>query len=164
MLLAIAWLVPFAVHLIPWAGARPLGAYLMPMFWTAFVAAYFYGARVGLLVGLFAPVTNEIVTGLPEWKSLMVPCVELVVFVFAVTLVVRRWPRFILLAPLGYLAAKLLSTVLRFVSSEFSDVGACVTHFVNSSARTWTGLIALMLINAALVKFYPKQSETKAAR
>ena len=40
-LLFVAWLVPFAVHLVPWSGDRPLGAYLLPMFWTAFVAVYF---------------------------------------------------------------------------------------------------------------------------
>ena len=41
------------VHLIPWTGARPIGAYLLPMFWTAFVATYLFGSRIGALVGVF---------------------------------------------------------------------------------------------------------------
>src|SRR4051812_38931439 len=68
VLLALAWLIPFAVHLVPWSGLRPLGAYLLPMFWTAFVALYFFGPGLGLMVGLFAPVLNLLVTGLPAWK------------------------------------------------------------------------------------------------
>ena len=58
VLLALAWLVPFAIHLVPWSGGRPLGAYLLPVFWTMLVAVYFYGPVSGLLVGLFAPVLN----------------------------------------------------------------------------------------------------------
>src|SRR4051812_50155412 len=65
VLLALAWAVPFLVHLIPSSGARPLGVYLLPMFWTAFVAVYFYGAVMGLAVGLVAPAINLMVTGLP---------------------------------------------------------------------------------------------------
>ncbi len=38
ILMLVAWLVPFLVHLVPWAGPRPLGVYLLPAFWTAFVA------------------------------------------------------------------------------------------------------------------------------
>jgi len=48
VLAVVAWLVPFLVHLIPWAGARPLGVYMLPVFWTTFVAVYFYGALAGL--------------------------------------------------------------------------------------------------------------------
>src|SRR3954468_12358158 len=65
ILLATAWLVPFLVHLLPWSGHRPLGVYLLPVFWTTFVALYFRGAWLGLLVGLVTPVINLAVTGLP---------------------------------------------------------------------------------------------------
>lgn len=70
-LLAVAWLVPLAVHLVPWSGERPFEAYLQPMFWATFVAAYFYGGRIGLLVGLFALAANLLVTGLPASKFLV---------------------------------------------------------------------------------------------
>ena len=81
ILLTLAWLVPFLVHLVPWAGARPLGAYLLPMFWATFAAVYLYGAGTGLLVGLFAPAVNLLVTGLPAWRSFGSTALELVVFV-----------------------------------------------------------------------------------
>jgi hypothetical protein len=156
LLLALAWLIPFVVHLLPWAGERPLGAYLLPMFWATFVAVYFYGAGIGLLVGLFAPVANLLVTGLPAWKFLTVLSFELVLFTLVSALVMRRWPRLFLLAPLGYLVAKAGSTMLQSVTSAFGDIGAPVSFLANSVAGGLAGLLVLAAINAALVKFYAK--------
>ncbi|MDB6115969.1 MAG: hypothetical protein JWQ62_2914, partial [Lacunisphaera sp.] len=47
ILLAAAGLVPFLVHLLPWSGHRPLGVYVLPVFWTTFIALYFRGAGLG---------------------------------------------------------------------------------------------------------------------
>src|SRR3954467_6970631 len=80
VLLALAWAAPFLLHLVPWSGARPLGVYLLPMFWTTFVAVYLYGGVMGLAVGLFAPAVNLIVTGLPAGKQVGESMLELIVF------------------------------------------------------------------------------------
>ncbi len=158
VLLALAWLVPFLVHLAPWSGARPLGAYLLPMFWATFVAVYFYGAGAGLLTGLFAPAVNLLVTGLPAWKFLSVLSFELAVFAVLLAWAVRRRPQLWLLAPLGYLAAKTASTLLQSATPVFGDIGAPVRFFANSVAGGAAGLAVLAAINFALVKFYPKDS------
>ena len=156
VLLALAWLVPFLVHLAPWAGARPLGAYLLPMFWATFVAVYFYGAGAGLLTGLFAPAINLLLTGLPAWKFFSVMSLELVIFALVLTWAVRRAPRFWLLAPLGYLVAKTGSTLVQAATPVFGDVGAPGRFFLHAVAGGAAGLVALGLLNLALVKFYPK--------
>ena len=156
VLLAIAWLVPFLVHLVPWSGARPLGAYLLPMFWATFIAVYFHGAGAGLLTGLFAPAINLLVTGLPAWKFLSVLSFELAVFALVLTWAVRRTPRFWLLAPLGYLVAKTASVLLQSATPVFGDIGAPARFFATSVAGGAAGLAVLAGINFALVKFYPK--------
>ena len=158
VLLAVAWLVPFLVHLAPWSGARPLGAYLLPMFWATFVAVYFYGVAGGLLTGLFAPAINLLVTGLPAWKFFSVISFELVIFAVVMTWAVRRAPRFWLLAPLGYLVAKTASTVLQSITPVFGAIGAPADFFLASLIGGVAGLAVLALINFALVKFYPKES------
>jgi hypothetical protein len=158
VLLFIAWLIPFAVHLAPWAGARPLGAYLLPMFWATFIAVYFYGLGAGLLTGLFAPAVNLLVTGLPAWKFLSVMSLELVIFAVVTTWVVRRAPRFWLLAPLGYLVAKTGSTLLQSATPVFGDIGAPARFFATSVAGDAAGLVMLAVINLGLVKFYPKSA------
>ena len=81
ILLAVAGLVPFLVHLLPWSGHRPLGVYLLPVFWTTFVAVYFRGPFIGLLVGLVTPVINLLVTGLPVSTSLIAMSLEIAFFV-----------------------------------------------------------------------------------
>ncbi len=156
VLLFIAGLIPFAVHLVPWAGARPLGAYLLPMFWATFVAVYFYGAGAGLLTGLFAPAVNLLVTGLPAWKFLSVMSLELVVFAVATAWAVRRFPRFWLLAPLGYGVAKVASTLVQAVTPALGAIGSPGDFFVRSLAGVTPGLLVLAVVGGLLVKFYPK--------
>ncbi|MCX6954867.1 MAG: hypothetical protein NTV51_22140 [Verrucomicrobia bacterium] len=162
VLLALAWLVPFAIHLAPWSGSKPLGAYLLPMFWATFVGAYLFGARLGVVVGLFGSVVNLLVTGLPAWKFLSVMSFELVVFAVVTGWAVRRLPRLVLIAPLGYLLAKLASTGLQLATPVFGDIGAPGDFLLSSLGRGAAGLIVLAAINAALVWFYPKTSRDGA--
>jgi hypothetical protein len=68
VLLALAWLIPLAIHLVPWSGARPLGAYLLPMFWATFVAVYFFGAGLGVVVGLLGGVIGYAIL-LRAWRD-----------------------------------------------------------------------------------------------
>lgn len=156
VLLLVAWLVPFLVHLIPWTGERPLGAYLLPMFWATFVAVYLYGAGAGLLTGLFGPAVNLLLTGLPAWKFLSVLSFELALFAAGLAVAVRLMPRFWLLAPLGYLVAKTASTLLQSVAPVFGDIGAPLRFFANSVSGGLAGLLVLAAINFALVRLYPK--------
>ena len=55
VLVVVAWLVPFLVHLVPWGGARPLGVYLLPVFWTTFLAGFVFGALPRRALGLVGP-------------------------------------------------------------------------------------------------------------
>ncbi len=163
VLLAVAWLVPFAVHLVPWSGARPLGAYLLPMFWTTLVATYFYGARLGVVVGLFAPLINLIVTGLPLLAFVATMSAELTVFAGLFALGVRRWPRFVLIAPVAYLGGRLGSTAVLAMMGRFTDFDAATAAVTRALVGGMPGLIVLTAIHAALVWFYPKARDEAAA-
>jgi hypothetical protein len=157
-LLLVAGLLPFLIHLLPWSGARPLGAYLLPMFWTTFVAAYFYGPKIGVLVGLFAPTLNLVITGLPTWKFLGLMSVELTVFALVTAWAVRRIPRFILVAPLGYLVARLAVTTLQIALGVVEDAGPPLAFLAQVVLGSLVGLVVLSAINGALVRFYPKRA------
>src|SRR5512141_2305160 len=93
-LLVAAWLVPLLVHLLPWSGPRPLGAYLLPVFWTTFLAVYFRGALLGLLVGLVTPVINLLFAGLPALASTSPLGLEVAGFVLVAAWLLRRRPGF----------------------------------------------------------------------
>lgn len=160
LLLALAWLIPFLVHLVPWANPRPLGAYLLPMFWATFIAVYFYGLTGGLLTGLFGPAVNLLVTGLPAWRFFGAMSLELVVFVLATTSLVLRAPRFWLWAPLGYFVAKTLMALLLSASTVVGSADVAGHFFSHLLVGGAAGLVVLTLINAALVKYYPKTFAT----
>lgn len=154
LLLAVAWLVPFAVHLLPWAGEVPLGAHLLPMFWTAFVAVYLFGLRMGLLVGLFAPALNLALTGLPAASRLGWLGLEVTVFVLFAWWCVRRRSGWWLVAPLGYLVAKLAVAGLQtFRAAAAGELWAAVPAAL---LQALPGLGVLAAVNFALVRLHPR--------
>jgi len=157
LVFAVAAVTPMLVHLLPTWDAAPLGAHLLPMFWMTFVAVYLYGAGVGALAGLAAPLVNLLLTGLPAWKYLGVLSCELVVFALATAWAVKRFPRVWLLAPLGYLLAKIFSTLMQAATSVFGDIGTPLVFFKQSILTALAGLLVLAVINVVCVKLAPKR-------
>lgn len=158
ILLATAWLVPFLVHLIPWAGPRPLGVYVLPAFWTTFVAVYFYGALPGLAIGLVTPLLNLAVTGLPAWSAVGMMGLELTFFVLAVAWLMMAWPRFWFAAPVAWLAAKGALLAILALLPTFDSADHPFQHLVRSTQNGLAGLGMLAVIHWMLVAFYPKTS------
>ena len=159
VLLVLAWAVPFAAHLVPWSGERPLGAYLLPMMWTTLVAVYFFGAWTGLVTALCAPAINLIVTGLPAWPRVGFASFELVVFVAVMAFAICRWPRAVWLAPIGYIVAKLCTAGLQ---SALGDAGVSVSSLQSSFTRAMAGMIVLAAMHVALGRFFPKPAAGKS--
>lgn len=162
VLMAVAWLVPFLVHLIPWAGPRPLGVHLLPAFWTAFVAVYVYGFGTGALVALVVPFANFCTTGLPALERTGLMTVELVAFVGFAALLVNRWPALRLAAPLAWLPAKLLAIAVQWAFPVFDYTRNPVDHFVGSTSNSLAGLGVLLALNLALVQLLPKDRDWDA--
>lgn len=159
VLVAVAWLVPFLVHLIPWGGARPLGVYVLPVFWTTFLAVYFHGALPGLAVGLVTPLVNLAFTGLPALRMAGNMGLEVAFFVGAAALLAGRWPAFWLTAPLAWVVAKALALAVQFLVPAFDYSGQPVQHLLRSTQNGLAGLAVLAAINVLLVVFYPKRDE-----
>lgn len=156
VLLVLAWLVPMAVHLVPWAGARPLGAHLLPMFWAAFAAVYLFGLRTGLLVGLFAPALNLALTGLPALGRLGPLACEITVFVALVWWLMRRGRTPWYLAPLGYVVAKVASALLLVANGgAAASAGSALPA---SLLAALPGLAVLAGVQLGLARLYPRAS------
>ena len=156
VLLVAAWLVPLLVHLLPWSGPRPLGVYLLPVFWTTFLAVYFRGALTGLLVGLVTPVINLLFTGLPALASTFPMSLEVAGFVLVAALLLRRWSGFPLTAPLAWVGGKALALAVLFFVPGLGHTGDLLPHLSHSTGNGLAGLAVLAAINALLVFFRPK--------
>ncbi len=159
VLVVVAWLVPFLVHLVPWGGARPLGVYVLPVFWTTFLAVYFYGALPGLAIGLVAPLVNIAFTGLPALRMAGNMGMEVAFFVGAAALLAGRWPACWLAAPLAWVAAKALVIAVQFLVPAFEYAGQPFQHLLRSTQNGLAGLAVLAAINVLLVVFYPQTDE-----
>ncbi|HLP26560.1 MAG TPA: hypothetical protein VK477_12845 [Acidobacteriota bacterium] len=162
VLMVVAWLVPFLVHLVPWSGPRPLGVHMLPAFWTAFVAVYLYGGGVGVLVALVVPVVNTLTTGLPVSDRVLAMSVELIAYVALAALAVRRWPSLRLVAPLAWLPAYALSLGGQWAVPTFGYARDPIAHFGGTLANVWPGLVVLFVVNTVLVRLLPKDADWDA--
>lgn len=158
-LMAVAWLVPFLVHLVPWTGTRPLGVHLLPAFWTAFVAVYLFGGVTGLLIALVVPVTNLIATGLPALERTGLMTVELAAFVGFGALLVKHWPSLRLNAALAWVPARIVTILVQWAVPSFNYSRDPVEHFFGSMSSSLAGLGVLIAVNVALVALLPKDRD-----
>jgi len=159
VLLAVAALVPFLVHLLPWSGPRPLGVYVLPVFWTTFVAVYFRGAALGLAVGLVTPLISVLLTGLPVATSISAMSLEIAFFVPVAAWAVVRAPGFRFWAPVAWVAAKAAAIGVQMLIPAFHETEGFLSHLGRSAQNGLAGLVVLAVINVLLVSFYPKPEE-----
>jgi hypothetical protein len=162
VLMVVAWLVPFLIHLLPWAGPRPLGAHLLPAFWTAFVAVYLYGFSIGAFVALVVPVTNLLTTGLPVSNRTALMTVELIAFVGFAALLLRRWPGLRSVAVLAWLPARAVAVATEWALPIFQSARNPVDQFTGSLVNGVWGLAVLLAVNVALVHLLPKDQDWDA--
>ncbi|MFI5337352.1 MAG: hypothetical protein ACHQ5A_11245, partial [Opitutales bacterium] len=137
----------------------PLGVALLPGFWTAFVAVYFFGARIGLPVALVTPAVNLLTTGLPAWEQVGTMSLELTAYVLLVAVLVHRWPRFRLTAPLAYLPAKAATIAIVWALPFFHEARPPLLHLGQAVVNGAAGLGVLLLLNVALVRLAPRESD-----
>ncbi len=147
VLLAAAWLVPVLVHLIPWHGERPLGVYLLPVFWTALVAVQVYGLGFALLVGLVTPVINLALTGLPALGRIGPMALEVTVFVGVAAVLARKAPWSFLAGPLAYAAGKAVTIGVQWLVPAFEYHRPPLEHWLCSLQNGLAGLLVLLAIN-----------------
>ena len=151
MLLVAAWLVPFLVHLVPWHGERPLGVYLLPVFWTTLVAVRVYGIGFALVVGLVTPLVNLALTGLPAAARIGPMALEVVGFVLVAGWLARKAPRFFLAAPAAYATGKALAIGVQWAVPAFDYTRDPAAHLLASLQNGLAGLVILTLLNLGLM-------------
>ncbi|WP_157972063.1 hypothetical protein [Pleomorphovibrio marinus] len=153
LLMVTALLLPFLIHLIPTQSGIPIGAYLLPMFYVPFLALVLYRFNAALIIALLAPLANFLLTGNPNWGFLAILTLEVVVFtLFAWKILNSRFGWFA--APMAIIGAKIVSTCLLWIVPLLET--APITYFVSSVSNGVTGIMILLLLNLAVIRFYKK--------
>ncbi len=104
--------LPMLVHLLPYGGAVPLGAKLLPLFYAPLIALLWGRWQEALVAGLLVPGLNYLLTGLPAPAMVAVLTVDLMLFVLVARVLLARKPFHWLAAPIAYVVAKLFSSCL----------------------------------------------------
>ena len=152
VLLAIACILPFLIHLIPPVQGTPVGAILLPMFYIPFIAVVFFSLPVGVIIAALAPLINFLITGNPQWQILVVLSFELIIFALIAHRLLQVKGIAWLAAPLSYMLTKVVSSVLLFVIPLVGGVEPA-QFFMNSVSNAWPGLIVLAIINIVVLRY-----------
>ena len=139
-------LLPIVVHLVPFNGPIPLGAFLLPMFLAPLVAA-FHLSPVGLIFAAFtAPLINHALTGMPSSAMLPGLTAELLLFSLFVWWLHQRLPRIIGISVLALLSAKLTVWTVGWILGS----GISLTPALFSILRATPGVLMLLLVEFLL--------------
>ncbi|MGB7876142.1 MAG: hypothetical protein WBL25_17295 [Anaerolineales bacterium] len=146
-------LLPIIVHLIPFPGIQPLGAYLLPMFVAPLVAA-FYVSPVGLiLAAILAPMINNALTGMPQAPLLYFVTSELIVFSIIVFWIVQKEKTFLGFSALAFLVAKIVVMVPRIlILSDGFDLPV-VGQNLTGLAISIPGILILFAVERLLLRW-----------
>ena len=144
-------LLPILVHLIPFSGKTPLGAYLLPMFIAPLVSA-FYLSPAGLVAAcLIGPPLNYVLTGMPDLTVLPTLIPELTIFSLIILWMIRNKASFIGISTLAFVSAKFVSFAIKsiFLAKGFSLImfGA----FITGLATSLPGLLILFILERVLI-------------
>jgi hypothetical protein len=146
IMLAISVIMPVMVHMVPSFSAVPIGAMLIPMFYTPLIAIILFRPHMAIIAGLFSPLLNSLLTGNPTTEKILILTFELVLFSLIAYLIQRRWRYFCGAAVLAYVTTVLIvSCMLR--SLDF---------FLSTIANSFVGIIILFLLNIILLQFDDK--------
>ncbi|WP_194774659.1 hypothetical protein [Pararhodonellum marinum] len=155
LVLIIAVLIPFLIHLAPPYLGVPVGAYLLPLFYIPFIALLWYGWRVALPVALLAPLLNFLLTGNPDWGWISILTLELTLFVCISYLLMTQKEVKWMAAPLAYLGSVYLSSMLLFFYPIVG--GNPVAFFLDTVMNGIPGICILLLLNVLLINIHPKK-------
>lgn len=148
--LGLMWLVPFLIHLIPFSGAIPLGARLLPIFYAPLLAAWLFNPIVGIASSLLMPFINHAFTGMPAFNVAVMLSVELGIFSLILIICKNRCPRLPLLAPFAVIVGKIVSALLLFII-PLAPLSPWA-YFTSSVFNAIPGLLVLLAINLTLIR------------
>ena len=144
-------ILPAFVHVIPYSGVHPLGAYLLPMFVATMIAA-FYVPPVGLLLAaICAPLLNHVITGMPQIPTLYFLTGELLIFSALVAWGVRKKTVFPGVSIMAFLAAKIISMAPRILIMNGNLEIQSIGHYWVDQAISIPGVLILLAIEQLIV-------------
>lgn len=150
VILIVACILPLFIHIIPPINGTPIGALLLPMFYVPFIAIVFYRLHVGLVAAALAPFINFMITGNPQWQTVIIFSFELVVFTLIAYLLLKdsfKW----IAAPLSFVFTKIFSSCLLMLIPLLVSP---VDYFFTSVSNGTPGIIVLGIINLGALWFY----------
>lgn len=145
-------ILPIFVHLIPFSGNYPLGAYLLPMFIAPLVAAFYFSPIGVILAVAVGPLLNNLLTGMPQAPEFYFLTFELGIFAVLVSQSIRKEKLFFGFSVGAILVAKLVMIIPRIYIINGSLDFSSIVHSLNSLVIAIPGILALLIIERLLAR------------
>jgi hypothetical protein len=158
ILLTLSVLFPFMIHVLPVPEDARLGPRLLPMFYAPLLAALLGRKGMARLVALAAPWLNWAITSHPSPPTAIVMMLQLIAFVLAIQLLMRRLGSRWYLALPAYLTSVAAATLLVTAAPALVSHRPILAWAAQSIVIGLPGVVVLLLINWLVVRNYPSSS------
>lgn len=152
IILIASCVLPIILHLVPVHSAVPVGVRLIPIFYAPLVGIVLFKSRSALLGGVLAPWVNYLITGRPIPDMALMLTLDMVLFVAIASLIHHYLKNFWAMAPVSYICAKFLSSLVTVPSDNFAQATSSMEFFSRSVTLAIPGLVVLLMINWVLYK------------
>jgi len=151
VVISLAFLLPFMVHLIPFSGEIPLGARFLPIFYAPLLAA-FWNLRTAGIATIAMPFVNLLTTGNPPSQFALIMTLEVAVFLLIAWNLKSMKKINIVTGPLAYLGAKVISSTILGITLILGYTQIAPLDFaMNSVLNGIPGIIVMFIISYFLV-------------
>lgn len=161
VVISLAFLLPFMVHLIPFSGEIPLGARFLPIFYAPLLAA-FWNLRTAGVATIAMPFVNLLTTGNPPSNFALIMTLEVAVFLLLAWKLKTVNKINIITGPLSYLGAKVVSSIILGITLFLGYTQIAPLDFaLNSILNGIPGIIVMFIISYFLVANQTKPSVSR---
>ncbi len=152
--IAAMMILPYLIHLLPPVNGVQLGARLLPIFYAPFLAVVLFKLRIGVVASIIAPFLNFLLLGRPTFELSILLVVQILIFCLLADRAFRSWPRLVIIAPVAYLIALFVSSLLLIawplVPAPWSQ------YAISSAISGLPGILILLALNILVVRHLDK--------
>ncbi|MCG8526542.1 MAG: hypothetical protein MI748_09200 [Opitutales bacterium] len=158
IVVALMFLLPYVIHLIPSWDDSPIGGKLLPIFYAPLIAAMTRKIQISIIASVVSPWINHFITGSPPLPIAAMLCIQLVPFSAIAFVLAKRFPHQFWVGPVAYLASKPFILLLFFLLPNWMPPVDPINHLLGTTINAIPGIIILAILSFLSHRTFPPSS------
>lgn len=150
LIAAVSIIITFTVHLIPNINNKPIGVYLIPLFYTPVIALHIFKAMPIAIVSAITPYFFYLLIGKPDLDSAAFLSMEVFSFTLIMSYLMNRFKKLKIASLISFASAKLISYCLMFLIPVLAIKEMSLSAYFYTLFISFPGLMIMLLIENTL--------------